>query len=144
VSRGIVFKVGGKVGREVVAALLPLAPWYAIPRLNEFLEKITERGVQVEIKKAVPRHTDSQRNFYHMSVDVLAKHLGMTHAETHDAILCEWSGSRQVRVSEARTVDVPLSRSSRLEVEEYSGLITTLEAVFAFNGIPFPDPMGDA
>jgi hypothetical protein len=62
----------------------------------------------------------------------------MTPDEAHGVVLCEATGSRETRIGK-RTYLTPVTRSSKMNVEEYSNLIETLLRVAAFCGCVLPD-----
>lgn len=133
------FKVGDAKAREVLAALVPLAPYYARGELQRLLESLGPRGIEVVVKRAQRHHSDAQRGYYHMCVGILANHLGMSHDECHEQILIEWAGS-ETKEFMGREVQVPRARSSRLPTEAYSELIETMLRVAAWAGVVIPEP----
>lgn len=133
------WKSGEKAARELLAALVPLAPWYARAGLQRLLENVGPQGIEVSVRRAHRRHSDEQRGYYWMGVNMLAKHIGMSPDEMHEQVLIEWAGSDEKQVM-GRTVLVPKSRSSRLPVEAYSELIETMLRVAAWAGCVVPSP----
>lgn len=135
----ITFKLGPKDSREFIATILPLCPWYSKSAFEALLERIESRGVEVKVAKIQQKHTDSQRGYYHLCVDLLAKHLGMSHDAMHDQALIEWAGSTDITIGN-RIVQVPLRRSAKLGVQEYGELIEALLRISAFCDFPLPEP----
>jgi hypothetical protein len=134
------YKLGGKAARESIAALAEGAPWYAKPQLAALLEYIDERGVSIRVERVKRKHSDSQRNYYHLCLDIFAKTQGDTHDGMHEVILAEAFGSRDVKIGE-RIYPRPMKRSHDLNVEDYGTLIDTLHRCAAFCGCVLPDPM---
>jgi hypothetical protein len=133
------FKVGEKPARDVLAALVPLAPWYARSGLQSLLEKIGPQGIEVSVARARKHHTTPQQGYYWLCVGIFAKAVGMSPDEAHSVVLCEATGSKETTIGE-RVYRTPVRRSSGMNVEEYANLIDTLHRVAAFCGCVLPDP----
>jgi hypothetical protein len=134
------FKLGPDQARETLAALTPLSPWYARPALLRLLEKTTDRGIEISVDSIRKGHTDAQRGYYWLCLNIFAKAQGMTPDEAHGVILCEATGSNETTIS-GRTYRTPKRRSHDMAVEEYSDLIETLHRCAAFCGCVLPDPL---
>ena len=133
------FKVGEKTAREVLAALIPLAPWYARIGLQSLLEHVGAQGIEVSVKRVRRHHTSPQQGYYWLCIGIFAKAVGMSPDEAHSVVLCEATGSKETKVGE-RVYLTPVQRSSGMNVEEYANLIDTLHRVAAFCGCVLPDP----
>lgn len=70
------FKVGEKTAREVLAALIPLAPWYARSGLQALLEKVGPQGIAVTVERAKVRRNLEQNALVHAYFDLIARHTG--------------------------------------------------------------------
>jgi DNA-binding transcriptional regulator PaaX len=135
------FKLGDKTAREAIAALMPIAPWYARPQLEALLD--APLGVEIRVEKIKRTRSTSQNNFYWLGVGIFAKAVGMTPDEAHEAVLCEYHGSTEVRIGE-RVHHVPKGRSHNLDTVAMGELIETLFRVSAFCGVTLPDPQAVA
>jgi len=135
----VAYKLPGKAAREALAALSESAPWYARDKLAALLERVDERGIEVRVDAVKPKRTASQNAYYWLCVGILAKSIGMTPDEAHEAVLCEYHGSTEVRIGE-RVHHVPKGRSHNLPVEAMGELIETLFRVAAFVGVVLPEP----
>lgn len=135
----ISYKLAPAAARECLAALLESAPWYSKAALSNLLERLDGRGIEVRVDKARRKHTESQRGYYHLCVDILARTIGDSHDGIHDVVLAEAFGSQDVVMGE-HVYRRPLQRSAKLGVEDYSILIETLHRCAAFAGVVLPDP----
>jgi hypothetical protein len=135
----ITFKTGPANAREIIAALLPLSPWYSKTALADLLSRTDKVGIQVTVDRIRKRRSSAQNNFYWMGIGILAKALGMSPDECHLAVLCEHHGSTEVSIG-SRTHHVPKGRSHDLDTVAMGELIETLFRVSAFAGVTLPDP----
>lgn len=133
------FKCGEKGAREVLAALVTLAPWYARGGLERLLESVGPQGIEVVVKRVKKHHTTPQQSYYWLCIGIFGKAVGMSPDEAHSVVLCEATGSKETTIGE-RVYRTPVQRSSGMNVEEYSNLIDTLHRVSAFCGVTLPDP----
>lgn len=136
--KGVLYKLGDKTARAAIAALMESAPWYAKPQLETLLDN--DRGVEIRIEPIKRKHTDSQRGYYWLCLNIFAKAQGMTPDEAHNVILCECTGSNE-RTFNGNTYRTPKRRSHDMAVEEYGDLIETLHRCAAFCGCVLPDPL---
>jgi hypothetical protein len=133
------FKLTGDKAFRASRDLIEVAPWHTEGSLKEMRDKLTPLGITVSVTRNKPKRTDEQNSFYWLCIGIVAKALGMSPDEAHEAVLCEYHGSNEVKIG-SRVHHIPKGRSHDLPVEEMSELIETAYRVAAFCGVVLPSP----
>jgi hypothetical protein len=112
--------------REIIATLLPYAR-----QLEPMLQL---EGITVTVEKYVRRRSLEANARYWSIVDALARHVGYTKNELHEALLCEWSGYEVVSFQDY-DIRRPNKRSSKLSVEDFGELMGIAERWCVESGV---------
>ena len=138
----ITFKVPKDRAGGFLSAAWAFAPESDRADIQRMIDTVGARGIAVEIKRGVKKHTDPQQGYYHRCLGILAKDAGMSTAALHDAILVEAFGFVEIEIGD-HFYRRPRQRSSQAGVDDYSGLIETLLRIAAENFdcvLPTADP----
>ena len=98
--------------------------WAFIP------ENMRGRPIEVHIKPVVMAHTSEQQGLYRSLLHEYGRELGYSASESddhiHEVILCETFGIKKSLIFRGRVRNIPMKRSARLSIEDYTLLIETL------------------
>ena len=138
----ITFKVPHDRVRGFLSAAWAFAPESDQADIQRMIDTVGSRGIAVEIKRVTKRHTDPQQGYYWRCLGIVAKEAGMSPEAFHDAVLVEAFGFETIEIGD-HFYRRPLQRSSKVGVDDYSGLIETLLRIAAENFdcvLPTADP----
>ena len=138
-DKAIRLKLTSHAADRVLLALFAEAPWHAKASVQDEIDHLSPLGITVSLKRNRPKRTDAQNAFYWLCIGILAKSVGMTPDEAHEAVLCEYHGSTEVKIG-SRVHHVPKGRSRDLPIDAMGELIETMYRCAALVGCTLPNP----